>query len=103
MMPTKTQLDELIYNTYHGWISINGVTGYKFISKTDDSKYIFLPAAGNYWGNDDYISNVAELGVYRSVIYYDISYAYYMSFSTKSIDTYRSGGRSYGFSICGVR
>lgn len=45
-MPTREQLIELIANTTYEWTSINGVNGGKFTSKTDSSKYIFLPAAG---------------------------------------------------------
>ena len=48
MMFTKTQGQELIDHTTSTWTSINGVNGRKFTSKTDSSKYIFLPAGG-YW------------------------------------------------------
>jgi uncharacterized protein (TIGR02145 family) len=49
-MPTQADFQELINNTISKWLIINGVGGYKFISKTDSSKYIFFPAAG-YWSN----------------------------------------------------
>lgn len=41
---TQTQGQELIDGTNSTWTSINGVNGRKFISKTDSTKYIFLPA-----------------------------------------------------------
>ena len=47
-MPTKDQCQELINGTNYTWTSINKVNGRKFISNTDTSKYIFIPAAG-YW------------------------------------------------------
>ena len=47
-MPTKDEFQELIDNTTKEWTTINGVNGYKFTSKTDTSKYIFIPAAGYY-------------------------------------------------------
>ena len=48
-MPTKAECQELIDNTNHEWaenFNESGVNGIKFISKTDESKYIFIPAAG---------------------------------------------------------
>jgi len=45
-MPTNGQLQELIDYTNHEWVSIDGVNGMKFINKKDDTKYIFIPAAG---------------------------------------------------------
>ena len=44
MMFTNIQGHELIYNTISEWLG----SGYKFISKIDTSKYIFLPVAGVY-------------------------------------------------------
>ena len=49
-MPTSAQMEELINNTNNTWTTVNNVNGYKFTSKTDSSKYIFLPAAG-LWNN----------------------------------------------------
>lgn len=45
-MPTQDDFQELIDETNNEWTSINNVNGYKFTSKSDSSKYIFLPAAG---------------------------------------------------------
>ena len=45
-MPTHEDYIELINNTNYEVAEINGVKGGKFISKTDASKYIFLPFAG---------------------------------------------------------
>ena len=45
-MPTDEECAELINNTKHESVVINGINGTKFISKIDSSKYIFLPFAG---------------------------------------------------------
>ena len=49
-MPTPEQIQELIDNTDTGWTtSDDRVNGILFISKTDPSKSIFIPAAGVAW------------------------------------------------------
>ena len=48
MMPTYIQEKELLDNAPSEWITINGVNGRKITSKTNSSKYIFLPAGGYY-------------------------------------------------------
>ena len=48
-IPTKAEFDELLSGTTNEWIADykgTGVSGRKFTSKTDTSKYIFIPAAG---------------------------------------------------------
>lgn len=48
-MPTEAEFQELLDNTDNEWIEDfngTGVNGRKFTSKTDESKYIFIPAAG---------------------------------------------------------
>jgi hypothetical protein len=46
-MPTMEELEELYTNTRHKWITLpNGVSGRKFVSLKDPSKYIFIPASG---------------------------------------------------------
>ena len=50
-MPTKDEIQELLDNTDNEWVenfNNSNVNGMKFTSKTDESKYIFIPAAGNY-------------------------------------------------------
>ena len=49
-MPTHEDFQELLDNTINEWIEDyngSGVNGRKFTSKTDESKHIFIPAAGN--------------------------------------------------------
>ena len=49
-IPTPEQLLELIDNTKIEWAKICGVSGTKFTSNKDTSKYIFIPTAGCAWG-----------------------------------------------------
>ena len=48
-MPTRNDIDELLGNTIHKWITLNDVNGVLLTSKTNGQS-IFLPAAGNYEG-----------------------------------------------------
>ena len=64
-MPTHEDFQELLDNTINEWIEDyngTGVNGRKFTSKTDESKHIFIPAAGicncgsvNYVGGIGYV------------------------------------------------
>ena len=48
-MPTSDEFYELLSGTTNEWVTNyndTGVSGRKFTSKTDESKYIFIPAAG---------------------------------------------------------
>ena len=64
-MPTQTECQELLENTENEWVkdfNSTGVKGMKFTSKTDTSKYIFIPASGyrlnssfNYQPNVGYL------------------------------------------------
>lgn len=66
-MPTKADYEELTANTTSTWFAsgnteFNGVAGRKFTSKSDNSKYIFIPAVGicdngsfRYVGYDGYV------------------------------------------------
>lgn len=54
-IPTKEQFEELIENTNYSWETISGSNIAKFTSKTDSSKYIYLPAAGYESGPSTYM------------------------------------------------
>ena len=49
-MPTSIQVQELFNGTNSEWTTIDGITGKKFTNKSDSSKYIFIPAAGYFYG-----------------------------------------------------
>ena len=59
-MFTQAQGQELIDGTNSTWTTINGVNGRKFTSKTDSSKYIFLPAGGQWTETNN--NNLGEKG-----------------------------------------
>ena len=74
-MPTKAEFDELLSGTTNEWTTINNVNGWKFTSKTDTSKYIFIPAAGvcgdgsvDDVGSDGYVwsSSLGTSGPYNA-------------------------------------
>ena len=100
-MPTKDQLQELINYTDHEWTAIDGVNGVKFINKNDDTKYIFIPAAGDCY--DGSRSDVGSWGNVWSASRNESSadYAWRMSFYAGNAVM---GGsyRCYGYSVRAV-
>ena len=101
-MPTKTEFQELLSGTTKGWTRVNGRNGWKFTSKTDTSKYIFIPAAGSYYnGSED---NVGSHGrVWSSSL--DTSFldsAWNLSFSSGNCSMDYSS-RYRGLSVRAVR
>ena len=109
-MPTQTECQELLDNTAHVWIEDfngSGVNGCKFTSKTDTSKYIFIPAAGYY----DYgsVHSVGDNGrVWSSSLHASGSdNAWYLNFFNdyEYDDFYyeiTNHGRFFGFCVRGV-
>ena len=104
-MPTKDDFQELLENTEDEWI-INfngtGVNGRKFISKTDTSKYIFIPAAGNC-----YHGSVLDVGYYGYVWSSSLSasypnYAWYLGFHSGNCYVSYGNDRYDGQSVRGV-
>ena len=99
-MPTQDEYKELIDNTIKQWVDNyngTGVNGRKFISKTDESKYIFIPAAGDC--DDGSVYGVGLSGyVWSSSL--DTSYPYnaWGLYSNSGYcgmgNYYRYGGRS---------
>ena len=74
------------------------VSGYKFTSQSDNTKYIFFPAAG-----DGGVDDVGELGVVWSQSVYEsgISYAWVMYFDSGGFGV-EYGTRCNGLSVRGV-
>ena len=101
-MPTKAELNELFSGTTNEWTTINNVNGWKFTSKTDTSKYIFIPAAGNC--GDGSVLNVGSRGyVWSSSL--GTSYpsdAWYLDFTSGDCGV-SYGIRCSGQSVRGVR
>ena len=99
-MPTKAEFEELYNNTNVTWTTINGVNGSKFTNKTDDSKYIFMPAAGVCNGRS--LIAWGSSGNCWSSTFDDSSYAYYFNFRSGSQRTGSNGIRFCGYSVRAV-
>ena len=100
-MPTKDECQELYKNTTQSWVTINGVNGRKFTSKTDTSKYIFIPAAGYYYNGS--VSEVGNNGyIWSSTISSPYSKARFLKFKATTCSASTSE-RCYGMSVRGVR
>ena len=104
-MPTSDECEELINNTINEWISDyngTGVSGRKFTSKTDTSKYIFIPAAGGCYQRSVY--DVGSYGdVWSSSLNISNPYsAWYLVFNSVNCSMGRFGSRYYGKSVRGV-
>ena len=59
-IPTNDQIIELFNNTTTTWIEEDGIEGMTFTSKKDDSKSIFIPAAGV--ADNDSVCNIGKIG-----------------------------------------
>ena len=103
-MPTQTEYQELLDYTNHEWVENfngSGVNGRKFTSKTDESKYIFIPAAGCCYSGSIYCRGIFG-GIWSSSLdpsYND--YALELGFNSGSYDIY-DYYRCYGFSVRSV-
>lgn len=98
-MPTKVQFKELYDNTDNEWTTIDGVTGRKFMKKTDHSIYVFFPAAGYRYGTNKGYNE----GDYWSSTLYSGGYSNYLTFGSSSIDPQYYGRRYYGYSVRAVQ
>ena len=100
-MPRPTQIQELLNNTTNTWTTQDGVNGRLFTSKSDNSKSIFIPAAGGAWdgsvqysgGGGSVWSSVLNAGSVVSGCYLDFG-----SGNAILFDNFRW----YGFSVRGV-
>lgn len=98
-MPSYIQVKELLDNCTYEWTTCNEVNGAKFTSKKNGSS-IFLPAAGNFWG--EYANYFGSTGYYwsSSQIPSHSHSAYFIEFNSERA-TWGNGnfGRSFGQSI----
>ncbi len=100
--PTKEQWEELLANTTNEWTTQNGVEGCLFTSKKN-GKRLFLPAAGDRWGDELYV--VGSSGDYWSSSLYTGSpgRARYFGFDSDDYYMYGSYYRNFGLSVRAVR
>ena len=92
-MPSLALMEELVYETNNMSATINGVNGWKFTSKKDTSKYIFIPAVRNQgytdvWSSSLYISNPIN--------------AIYLNFDSNNIGAGGYGERRIALTVRGV-
>ena len=93
-LPAKENFRELINHCEWKWMKLFGkVTGYKVTGP--NGNYIFLPAAGHYYGTTRYSGTY---GTYWSTTYDDGPNAYYLYFSSDSNGVSNSY-RDYGLSV----
>lgn len=100
-IPTPSQFKELINGTTSEWTEQDGVSGRLFTSKKDNSKSIFIPAAGIAW--DDIVLDRGRYGkVWLSML--STSYDYFgQEFALYSDSVYLYNGYRYrGRSVRGV-
>ena len=100
-MPTRDDLQELLNNTNHVWVTINEVNGWKFTSKTNGNS-IFIPAAGYCSnGSEQYVGRYGN--VWTSSLdntnFYDALDLEFDTSNCNVTNNYRYGGRS----VRGVR
>ena len=100
-MPTPEQIKELLDNTTNTWTTQDGVNGRLFTSKSDNSKSIFIPAAGVAW--DDSVQNSGGYGyVWSSMLDTDlVNYGQGLYFDSGNVLLYGSN-RCNGLSVRGV-
>ena len=99
-MPTRAQIEELTDNTNYTWetnFNGSGVNGGKFTDNTDNSKYIFIPAAGCWSYGKWYGSN----GGYWSSIPLGSSSAYRLLVND-GLEDVNPDDREYGYYVRGV-
>ena len=97
VMPTYEDYKELLDNTTSEWITINGVNGTKFTSKTNNN-VIFLPACGQY--DDEGLKYQNEFGYYWSSALSESGSlnAYFLAIYSKA-PSLITNIRCYGFSV----
>ena len=104
-MPTDGEFQELLDNTTNSWITNyngTGVNGRKFTSKTDESKYIFIPASG-FRSGSSLIGQGSYGYVWSSSLYTDCpDFALNLRLCLNSIYASFNYYRYYGFAIRGV-
>ena len=100
-MPGKLEFQELYNNTDTEWTTINGVSGRKFMKKSDHDVFIFFPATGFYDGITLQLRN--QYGFSWSNSYKDSSYAYYLRFTNSQVEPQCTSDYRYsGFTVRAV-
>ena len=101
-MPTDNQIQELIDNTTTAWTTSDGVSGVTFTSNKDNSKSIFIPAAGN--AEEGLVLEYRDFGyVWSSALYTNNAISgQHLYFDMDIIELRDNIGRSTGMSVRGI-
>lgn len=102
-LPTK-EIWQALNNTDNydwDWTTQDGYNGYKVTSKTDNTKTIFLPAAG--WGSQTSFDCVGSHGVYLSGTADSSTGDYALNFISDYVTAKANSGRFLGCSVRPVR
>ena len=103
-MPTEAEFDELLSGTTKEWITNyngTGVNGWKFASKKDTSKYIFIPAAGYCSGGSVY--SVGDRSYVWTSSLWTAPFSAWFLFIDRGECGTGNNMRYYGLSVRGVR
>lgn len=105
-MPTKDEMEELINETDHeqfsGYVGDDYARGWKFMNKSDHSKYIFLPSAGYRQWNEFKLVGVPYY--WTSTLYSDVpQYAYHLEYRDGTIHLAYNRTRFMGLTIRAVQ
>lgn len=107
-LPNTTQVDELLSYTSYTKTTLNGVSGYKFTSKKNANKFIFIPCAGYRLGTN--INNNGYMYFWTGELWEYPSGGIKNTISGVACTDYDSGdldwdffNRAYGFSVRAVK
>ena len=100
-MPTKYELEELMDNTTHDVVTVNGVKGMMFTSIIN-SKQLFIPFAG-FWYNGYFNTLWSYACIWSSIVHTSIvSTAYSLCCNLNGDASFSNYYRSCAFSVRGV-
>ena len=104
-MPTDNDFQELLNNTDNAWVDNfkgTGINGRQFTSRSDTSKYIFIPAAGYHLGTSEKYKGDRDYVWSSSLVTSSPRSAWYL-YSSSGNDRVDYYDRYYGLSVRGVR
>ena len=100
-IPSPEQIKELLDNTISRWIELDYIKGRLFMSKKDERKHIFIPAAG-FVQNGSVCCRGSYGNVWSSMLdMYDVNYGQYLVLGSGFACPYYDD-RCCGFSVRGV-
>ena len=104
-MPTNDQLEELLNNTTHNVVTVNGVQGMLFTSTKPgyEGKHIFIPFMQGYWYNGSFTAAGSDADVWSSQVHPSyVRSAYVLLCDSSGNAGIFNSYRSYAISVRGV-